>query len=133
MSDADESPEQTAARIASEQPATEAAAAGQPPPDMPEVYIGAPFAVGSAVTIVEAEAVVEAEDGTQFVIDLLSGAYKRAPGEGGAQGPRLTHMLVIAPDDDDQIVSDVSGHILYANDLAASSPLLEDEEEDEQE
>ena len=123
---ADETPEETSARMGEEQPPEPehgAPGGGEQPPD---IYIGPPFSVASDLAVVEAEAVVEDEDGNQFTIDLLSGSYKRPPWDEERSGPRYTHFLVIAPEDDATIVEDVSAHVMYVNGIAPSSPLVDD-------
>lgn len=77
--------------------------------------LGAPFAISGDFAIVEAKIVVRHEDGPHagkmFRFDLLNAKVKHSPYDNSP----LTHALIVAPPDDEEIVHDVVVHILEAN------------------
>ena len=73
--------------------------------------IGDPFYLSSDVEVVSASAIVKHADGRQFRINLLTDRLKVSP----HTKQRYTHVLIVCPEDDDQMVPEVVRNVIEAN------------------
>lgn len=75
--------------------------------------LGPPFAISGGLVIEQASAIVRHEDGRRFKINLADDRVKTSP----HTKERFTHVLLIVPEDDDQIVGEVVQQVIAANGL----------------
>lgn len=103
-------------------------------PEAPPLFIGEPFAISHACDLLTAEegapgcaCVVRCDCGQVFKFSLLAAGPKRCP---SCRTP-YTHLLLIAPADDTEIVGEAMAQVLNAN--GYSVPDFEGDDDDDEE
>lgn len=107
-----------------------------PQMQLPPLMIPPPSAYATEYEIVEATAVVQKPGGKPFRVNLLSDAYKFDPSDSNPNSVPLTHLLVIAPEDDGYLIHDVVADVLDhngADELAEAADLAGDDNGDDDE
>ena len=106
--------------------------------DKEPLLLKAPFAIVNSATLMPrgdkspgSYAVIRCSCGQPFKLDLLDNAYKVCPNPNC--NVSYSHALLIAPEDDEDIVDDTILHLYMENGMPTGDGSAEDEEEEEEE